>query len=380
MRRNEAYRWHSLMQAALLSLGMGCLLTACSDSDAPGDQKEERVQLEMRPYVPSFLEIYSTQTRSIPTGYVSYDNLIYPFTPQQSLVDAKIHTFFTKSDGTMENGVFVKSGGSWYSTVKLGQNQYLYGYVPENAALNGVADIQPVSGDYKNGIIFKLKKLSSVTPADVCVTVAAGRGSDSGPDESFAKGKFDLALKEGNYVYLLFDHLYSSICFSFKVDADYNKLRTIKLTKLNLTSTEMKKYVDATITLTANNTGADPVTNLTFNASGYTETADGLLFEADATNDVDPVELTTTESDFLGCFVPGNYNRFTLKSTYDVYDKKGNRIRKDCVAENSIYLNSIVPSNTWKRGTMLKLNLTVNPTYLYMLSEPDLDNPTVTLM
>jgi len=30
-----------------------------------------------------------------------------------------------------------------------------------------------------------------------------------------------------------------------------------------------------------------------------------------------------------------------------------------------------------KRGWKYAVNLTINPTYLYMLSDPDLDNPTV---
>ena len=369
------------------------LLNACSDSDAPGDQDEQRVLVELRPYAPSFLEVEPIQTRAFPgdyktdegESYVTYSNLYDNYTPQQSLVDATIHTFFiSKSDGTLEDGTFTKSGGSWRSSVKMEQNQfYVYGFIPEGVAHEGVVNTAPSSGSsYANGITFTLKKLDSVSPADVCVTVAAGRGNESGPDAGYAIGKFDFqahAEPEKNYVYLLFDHIYSAICFSFKVNAEYNNLRTIKITKLRLLSADMKKYVDATITLTPNNTGANPVTSVVFSGTPYDDTADGLLFQADATENVAPVMLSTTATDFLGCFVPGDYNRFTLETTYDVYDKDDNLVRKNCVAENNIYMNSIVPSGTWKRGTMLKLNLTVNPTYLYMLSEPDLDNPTVEL-
>ncbi len=371
----------------LLLLAVVLLLTGCSDSDAPGDRKKEHVQVELRPYAPSLVEFSPVQTRAAfpdDYGYVTYNDLYSNYTPQQSLVDATIHTFFiSKDDGAIEQGTFSKSGDTWRSTVEMETKQFfLHGFIPDRVALEGVTDIAPLEGNYQNGITYKLKKLSSVSPADVCVVVAAGRGDDenTGPDEGFALGKFDFQAKsDQNCIYLLFDHIYASLCFSFKVDEDYNKLRTIRIKKLRLLSTEMKKYVDATVTLTANTTGANPVTSVTFSGASYTETAAGLLFNA--TDPTNMVELDdTTASEFLGCFVPGNYNRFTLETTYDVYDKKDNRVRKDCVAENYFYLNSYLTTGTsWNRGTMLKLSLTVIPTYLYMLSEPDLDNPTVTL-
>lgn len=372
----------------LLLLAVVLLLTGCSDSDAPGNRKKEHLQVELRPYAPSRVEVSPVQTRAFPDdyGYVSYNDLYSNYTPQQSLVDATIHTFFiSKDDGTIEQGTFSKSGNTWRSTFEMETKQfYLHGFIPDRVALDGVTDIGPLQGSYQNGITYKLNKLSSVSPADICVVVAAGSGNDNtGPDDGFALGKFDFQAKsDQNSIYLLFDHIYASLCFSFKVDEDYNKLRTIRIKKLRLLSTEMKKYVDATVTLTANTTGANPVTSVTFSGASYTETASGLLFGSeDPTKIIDPVELDdTTPSEFLGCFVPGNYNRFTLETTYDVYDKKDNRVRKDCVAENYFYLNSYLTTGTsWNRGTMLKLSLTVIPTYLYMLSEPDLDNPTVTL-
>lgn len=79
-------------------------------------------------------------------------------------------------------------------------------------------------------------------------------------------------------------------------------------------------------------------------------------------------------SSFLGCFTPGSSSHFLLRSTYDVYDKAGNKIRKDCTAENKLSLTSDL-----SRGKMHTVNITVTPTYLYVLSDPDLDNPTVTI-
>jgi len=83
-------------------------------------------------------------------------------------------------------------------------------------------------------------------------------------------------------------------------------------------------------------------------------------------------------TDFMGCFVPTGIKSVRLRSTYDVYDKKDNLIREGCKAENAISLESVFGTSTpMQRGHRRTVTLKVDPTYLYMLSEPDLDNPTV---
>jgi hypothetical protein len=87
----------------------------------------------------------------------------------------------------------------------------------------------------------------------------------------------------------------------------------------------------------------------------------------------------------LGCFVPGDYHHFKLRSTYDVYDNNktvehpdGNLIRQGCQAENSFDLTKKFGNELQvTRGHSYSYTITVQPTYLYMLSEPDMDNPTL---
>ena len=385
----------------LLLLAVVLLLNACTDTDIPGDQEKNNVLLELRPYAPSFLEIAPIQTRAFPVDYGYYpygDSRVNgQFEPQRNLLDAKarIHMLFYKdTDGSLEEDAFFKSGDSWRSRVEMESNAYyLYGFIPDMGTVNNITF--PYDNDFRKGIRFTINKMESITPSDVCVTVAAGRGDDTKPDDDFAIGKFRFqvnAAAEKNYVYLLFDHIYASLCFSFKVDAEYNKLRTIRIKKLRLSNMSLKRYYDATVTLTANSN--NPLT-VSFVGNG-TEMADGdnvgVLFEANENVDpvVEPVTLTTSASKFIGCFVPGlsDTSSFTLETTYDVYDKntttahpEGNLVRKNCVATNSINVKGIIPwSSTWEKGVMVMINLKVDPTYLYMLSEPDLDNPTVTLV
>ena len=83
--------------------------------------------------------------------------------------------------------------------------------------------------------------------------------------------------------------------------------------------------------------------------------------------------------------MPGSTQNFVLKTTYDVYDKdtsvkpEGNLIRKDCVAENIINPNKVAGFPSLRAGELFTVKLLIQPTFLYMLSEPDLDNPTITI-
>jgi hypothetical protein len=102
-------------------------------------------------------------------------------------------------------------------------------------------------------------------------------------------------------------------------------------------------------------------------------------------NDEDhPLELSATTAQTLTAYVPEVASFYILKSVYDVYDKnptdehpEGNLIRKNCEAENKLNPRNMFNQPKLERGKMYNINLMVNPTYLYVLSEPDLNNPTV---
>ena len=68
-----------------------------------------------------------------------------------------------------------------------------------------------------------------------------------------------------------------------------------------------------------------------------------------------------------------------LHTTYNVYDKEGNLIREGCVADNFIDPNTIPGFDEIGAGDKFTVNLLVEPDYLYVLSDPDLDNPRITI-
>jgi len=64
-----------------------------------------------------------------------------------------------------------------------------------------------------------------------------------------------------------------------------------------------------------------------------------------------------------------------METHYDVYDKENNLIRENQSARNTLSLSDL----TLEQGKKYTITITVAPTYLYVLSDPDLDNPTFTL-
>lgn len=267
---------------------------------------------------------------------------------------------------------------------------YFYGYVPKDAA---TASIAP-NGTYSDGAVLTLEGLGPVSGKDVCIVVGAKDGTSASTVEGLEVGQFDVNVKSGggtgneNFLFVLYDHLYAAIKFQFKVEPTYAELRTIKIKTLEMTvytdnefTTKMKESITNTITLTKN--GRSPMVDeadYQADPSPVTETPSGEDMDSVRFfhSEDEPVELNSSEwRGNMISYVTKNLKYFVLRTTFDVYDSKGHLTRQDCVAENKVdaeeYLGAL------KRGYMYTLKFTVNPTYLYMLSEYDLDNPTIKL-
>jgi hypothetical protein len=165
-------------------------------------------------------------------------------------------------------------------------------------------------------------------------------------------------------MYLLLDHLYASVNFSLKVHANFAQLRTIRLKTMKLGVN--KASLNATVKLTHNTEGLSPIAD---EEDDVTYEASGTSCEVEIFNNTEGQVLSsTTPVDISACFAPSMSANLTLFSSYDVYDSKDNLIRANCTATNKI------PALNAKRGERIHINMTVNPTYLYVLSDQDLDN------
>ncbi len=391
-------RTNRLCLLALFTLTLG--MAGCSDDEeAPRHAPGQTLQLQVG--FRNYVESPWSQTRAgLPTGfetYVPYQSL-YPQTqPQYASITAYL-AHVTNADYT-KSGTFTYNGiKNWLSDIPVveGRQYYLYGLMPADVNVATGISYAPYSGtDYSTGAIMTINSLNAVTPADVCAIVGVAKGKKT--DNDITEDAIDLlpghfgylgsaendATYGGNYAYVLLDHIYAGIHFKMNIDADYDKLRTIRLKQMVLRAHNGVKTVKAVITIKAGDPaeGASPIESVTFtNNEPIVQTSDATLYEAKDTDEDGTIEkdeldkLTTNYQDFLGCFAPGTCTTFDLISTYTVCDRKDNLIREDQVSVNRINL-----SGHLSRGQINTFVVTVKPTYLYMLSDPDLDNPTITI-
>ena len=283
-------------------------------------------------------------------------------------------------------------------------NYYAYGFVPRDAADDAeITKLRPDDEEctWSEGAVLTILGLKSIA-TDPCVIIGAKEGPNDHETNGLRAGDFKFKLDTGkrtikvngedkevikeNYLYFLFDHLYSAFSISMRVDGTYHKIRHIKLKKIYLRTetadgTSPSK-TNVTITLQSNGIGNNPIVgDVKYEPNDDTPT-DRLIY-----NNSVGYSLTDEYSMFLGHFMPNSVSKLILTSVYDVYDTDitpekpdGNLIRKDCSATNTMLLSELFSGQTVShRGWKYKVRLTINPTFLYMMSEPDLDNPTVTV-
>lgn len=366
-------------------LGLVGLMVGCTNDEEPPMAKTTDVPVaEVRSYA-TFFDEYIAKTRAwtIPDGYEAYED------GAQTIGFA-----FTQNDKDPIYGTFYKSG-NWRMNVDPTKSvedivvgtYYLYGYIPHTSGIQlEVYDRNSNTTNYSNGAKVKLTNVPTVMPKDLCVVIGAKDGSSSESDNDLRMGDFTYTAKTfskdgdgGNYVFLLFDHLYAALRISMRVHPDYAALRTIKLKVLQLSTKagEAKSAPKTTITvdLATTDGSVTPIQDITYTGQGD-PVEDGLPFWSSSTGE----KLTTTFTARVGHFMPHNISTLVLTSIYDVYDTKNNLIRENCKVTNTMVLKDLFTGQeTTKRGYSYTVNMTIQPTYLYMLSDPDLDNPTVTV-
>ena len=339
----------------------------------------------------------STRAWAIPSGYVEYEGGVQPI----AIAFAE-----TKMDKSKLMGHFYKREDKdlWLTNVEFeaSHDYYLYGFIPNlpvikyditdrNPGDDGDDDSNPetdskTDGNFADGAIMTLQDVPTVMPNDLCVVIGAKHGTDKEHDSGLRRGDFSFRTSQGtdgkDYVFLLFDHLYAALSINMKVYADYDAIRTIKLKSLRL-STQVEETVSTdktniTIKLHSTPDGSespiDTEDGIVFESAGEPIASDGMEFWSNG----DGEQLTTSSKQFIGHFMPNGITKLVLTSVYDVYDKGGNLIRQNFKATNTMVLKDLLTEQfATERGKRYIIDMTIKPTYLYMLSEPDLDNPMV---
>ena len=371
MTEKMTYRW---LWSCLVAGGL-LLLSGCSGSSSEDDlQQPEQVALQLR-----------AVTRT--DGAFEIPDANNPASSIKLFLTTLTPTNENPNNYSLTEGSFSYKNSQWSSTnslnpliVKEETPYYLYGYMPSSISATQSAP----DGDYSKGINLSFTGLPAITSDDICVLVGVQLvgANSTGLQTAVTEGQYGFRsnIKGQNYVNLLMAHLYTRLKVSFKIDPNYAELRSIHLKEVTLTS----KYADGA-SVTVNLRSGQGIGSPSFPSGSEGEIKHTIsLFKSSAiipekvldkalANQVDPVLALDLPAYCRPVAVEGTYN-LTLTTTYDVYDLKGQNLGER-VSENKIKFDVAEV----KPGQEKKLVLTVKPTYLYVLSDNDADNPTITL-
>ncbi len=359
------------------------LLAACSDDsgqpEIPVDvSKPDTISTPVVEEVPLSLVATTRGTETVIDAATEYD------------IHSPIQFFLIS--GASESAVSQKREGlfiydaeavvpGWSSTIGLKDlHNCLYGFSPAPAAS---CVISPAAGTaYKDGAVLTLTNLTAASGSDLCVIVGVRHGStEAATTDVPDRGQYYFKKDSRNFISLLLDHVFARIDFKIKLGEEYSKMRFIKIKRIELQSFYELTGVTATLKPTETEisyTTAAP-------ADGNPQT--GIIYDfSNDTQNPEGKEITVDGTVFPGFFAPDDASQIakalSLVCTYDVYaidafnnNKIGTRVRENCVAVNS--LSNMTALASMRRGKKTSLTLTVEPTYLYQLSEDELDNPTI---
>ena len=388
----------------LLCLMSGLLLEDCSSDttsdgrpDNPSSERTVRLSAGARQYHVDDAEMASapglTRTVTYPdpstdwTTVTPTDNMLVFITKEKdnpAASDVLSRLFYSTDNNGWQSNITITDAGP--------DNHYLiYGFMPIDAENVSISLLSSAT-NYNAGASLSIRGLKVLTQTDPCVIVGVGRQQESTSDVTLKWGTFDFTFKTGtdvvDYMSILLDHIYSRYHFQVKIDADYAQLRTIKITKMTLEAlndagTQTLGTVNATVNLQTNATNSNPISSVTYNPNAGTRSVT-LFDKATTTNTsyTNGIVLDKTKTDFQEagfCLAPGDQRCFRLTTVYEVYnrsDKENKLIRTNTVINtfNTANFKEKKITNT-NPGLYHTIQIIVNPTYLYVLSDSDLDNP-----
>ena len=383
----------------LLCLMSGLLLEACS-SDSASDSRPDnsssertvRLSAGARQYHVDDAEMASAPGLTRTVTYPEPTSEWAPITPTDNML-----VFVTKEKDSptasdVLSRIFYSTTSGWQSNITIAdtKSKYLiYGFMPIDAENVNISS----ATNYNAGATMSIKGLKVLTQTDPCVIVGVGKQETSTSDVTLKWGTFDFTFKEGtsdvtDYMSILLDHIYSRYHFQVKIDADYAQLRTIKITKMTLEAlsddgTQTVGTVNATVNIQTNTTNTNPISSVTYSRNAGTRSV--TLFDKATTtntNYTNGIVLDKTKTDFQeagSCLAPGDQRWFRLTTEYEVYNRvdKENKLIRTNTATNTFNTANFKEhkiTNT-NPGMYHTIQIIVNPTYLYVLSDSDLDNP-----
>ena len=318
------------------------------------------------------------------------------YSPYNSGSRQTILAYAVNSDETSQivSGVFSpSSAGGWRSTleVEAEKSYYVYSYTSLPGATG--YNLNFTSPDDVNLTFSGLSLISGTDP--MVSTAAAGKFLVDDPDGSeypeLTDGSFSIgqvntpANDKSTKVFLAMKHLYAKATLSIKVDSKYNELRTIKVKQVSVSTTAGGTLPGThKINFRKNTDIAQLVKDQNTSVSNDTQTSVDILrgesssvqFDNPDTKDCVTLLPETLKEFGWFTFLPATYlggsnPNLSITVTYDVYDKSDPAVllRQDQTVTNGNILRKLTSGGV--AGNNYRIKLTVNPTYLIVLSNTD---------
>ena len=307
---------------------------------------------------PAFQNATAAGTRAMASGdYESYT--------AQDGDKIQAFTYYDESSKSplygIQTGNFTYTNSEWKSTVGCEKESDIdiWSFMP--------ADIASASMNTKGTLT--LDDLKIISAKDVMYSVAAAKTQADLEAGSFHLTDVHLPMNEKDTedkVWFAMDHMFAMGTLNFSIDSKYHTIRDIEITKVKVSAA--KGYSAATVTF------GSPTT-VAFSSAAYSGSALDVsidLPEPDATTG--KVLLKESGQDYGSFyFLPKAGIPLTLTVTYNVYTKNPDasgdavltRPNQEAVTSKLITIDNL------KAGQSHKINITVKPTYLYVMADED---------
>lgn len=346
-----------------------CLVSCQDDKDLDNDGNEGRFMI-----LPVFHQNgINISTKALIANYHEYQpengELIYAWAHCYSSTD-------NDENNAVKTGEFRRSNGGWYSSVEVkSQSSYrLFAFNP-----GGISNDRGTFGTSNGNYTLSVSPISTLTLGDPSISIAATRSywdynlntEDKYTDPTPVPGNFDLGTissdMHNDKALLAMNHLYAKASLKFKMNETYADIRTIVIKGIKIRTSRGQSGMDVTFAYPPVLTWSAPTTS---------------ALELDVPIDGDSIILSNSYQDApvaTFCYLPvaGSNLPIELEVQYDVYhsnatfdpaqDQTQWLIREGQHARNA----RIMPSATPAAGTDYPINIIVNPTYLYQLSDDD---------
>lgn len=354
-------------------MAVGLLMAACAEDNPLEVRPDGKVRVDVGCESQTEVQV---GTRAAADGYTEFGGADYNGV-QLGVIAWQKNT--QKYDQGFATYSYSNGAGKWTSNVYLAKQTYnVYGYMPHNGEANSIL---PDLGSGTAPSTFAMKWTGQPTFATKPVLASVGSAKSNGSSSSVADGTFEVDVDQVGQeekINFRMNHLLAKLNLQFYLPEPYADKRQIRVTQVTLSGGQgVADRYDITCS---------------YDAYGALTTTYAPMLGASTSGNTypykDPAGLRlTTGKQLFGTyyFVPDAVNRssnlMTLTVTYNVYDQKGNLTREHQTATNArIALHKV---NNVAQATQVAHAYTVSvqvvPSYLYVLSDGDMQNPYIVL-